>query len=141
MNWGTKIFITLLIFMATAIGTGIYMVSQDQDTLIEDNYYEKGINYDSTYNQKTNVQELKAEPTISTKDNYLEITFTETGNKGILNLQRTSNSSLDQQIPFSTEDKVLKFSTDILSSGEWKIRINWEHNNNLFLFEKDIFIP
>lgn len=127
--------------MATAIGTGIYMVSQDQDTLIEDNYYEKGINYDSTYNQKTNVQELKAEPTISTKDNYLEITFTETGNKGILNLQRTSNSSLDQQIPFSTEDKVLKFSTDILSSGEWKIRINWEHNNNLFLFEKDIFIP
>lgn len=141
MNWGTKIFITLLIFMVAAVGTGIYMVSQDHDTLIEDNYYEKGINYDSTYNQKTNVQELKAEPTINAKDNYLEIVFTETGNKGILNLQRTSDSSLDQQIPFSTEDKVLKISTDNLSSGEWKIRINWEHNNTPFLFEKDIFIP
>lgn len=127
--------------MVAAVGTGIYMVSQDHDTLIEDNYYEKGINYDSTYNQKTNVQELKAEPTINAKDNYLEIVFTETGNKGILNLQRTSDSSLDQQIPFSTEDKVLKISTDNLSSGEWKIRINWEHNNTPFLFEKDIFIP
>jgi len=141
MNWGTKIFITLLIFMAAAIGTGIYMVSQDHDTLIEDNYYEKGINYDSTYNQKTNVQELKAEPEISAKDNYLEIVFTENRNKGILTLQRTSDSSLDQQIPFSTEDKVLKISTDKLSSGEWKIRINWDHNNTPFLFEKDIFIP
>lgn len=127
--------------MAAAIGTGIYMVSQDHDTLIEDNYYEKGINYDSTYNQKTNVQELKAEPEISAKDNYLEIVFTENRNKGILTLQRTSDSSLDQQIPFSTEDKVLKISTDKLSSGEWKIRINWDHNNTPFLFEKDIFIP
>jgi len=117
------------------------MVSQDHDTLIEDNYYEKGINYDSTYNQKTNVQELKAEPEISAKDNYLEIVFTENRNKGILTLQRTSDSSLDQQIPFSTEDKVLKISTDKLSSGEWKIRINWDHNNTPFLFEKDIFIP
>lgn len=127
--------------MVAAVGTGIYMVSQDHDTLIEDNYYEKGINFDSTYNQKTNVQELKAEPAINAKDNYLEIVFTETGNEGILNLQRTSDSSLDQQIPFSTEDKVLKISTDNLSNGEWKIRINWEHNNTSFLFEKDIFIP
>lgn len=141
MNWGAKIFITLVIFIVVAVGTGIYMVSQDHDTLIEDNYYEKGINYDSTYNQKTNVQELEAEPIISAKDNYLEIVFTESGNKGILNLQRTSDSSLDQQIPFSTEDSVLKLSTDNLSSGEWKIRISWEHNNTPFLFEKNIFIP
>lgn len=141
MNWGVKIFITLLIFMVVAVGTGIYMVSQDHDTLIEDNYYEKGINYDSTYNQKTNVRELKAEPSISVKDNYLQITFTESGNNGIINLQRTSDSSLDQQIPFTIDNKVLKIPTDNISNGEWKIQINWEHEDTPFLFEKNIFIP
>lgn len=141
MNWGVKIFITLLIFMVVAVGTGIYMVSQDHDTLIEDNYYEKGINYDSTYNQKTNVRELKAEPSISVKDNYLQITFTESGNNGIINLQRTSDSSLDQQIPFTIDNKVLKITTDNISNGEWKIQINWEHEDTPFLFEKNIFIP
>ena len=126
--------------MATAIGTGIYMVSQDHDSLIEDNYYEKGINYDSIYDQKTNVQELKAEPEINKKDNSLEIIFIETGNKGIVNLQRTSDPSLDQQIPFSVKDKMLNIPTDNLANGKWKIQINWEHNNTSFFFEKDIFI-
>jgi hypothetical protein len=141
MNWGVKIFITLLIFIIAAVSTGIYMVSNDNDTLIEDNYYEKGINYDSTYNQKTNVQELKAEPEITVKDNLLEIVFTENKNEGILTLQRTSDSSLDQQIPFSIEDNLLRLSTDNLSEGQWKIRITWEHNNMAFLFEKNIFMP
>jgi len=141
MNWGVKIFITLLIFVLAAVATGIYMVSQDHDALIEDNYYEDGINYDSAYNKKINVQELKAEPVISVKDNYLEITFTESHNKGTLNLQRPSDASLDQQLPFDTEDKVLKLATDKLLSGEWKIRVNWEHDNTPFLFERNIYIP
>ena len=126
--------------MAVAIGTGIYMVSQNHDTLIEDNYYENGINYDTTYNHKSNVERLKAEPQIRVIENTIEITFAENQNKGVLNLQRSSDSSLDQQIPFSIEDKTLTLGTDKLSSGQWKIQLDWEHNNTSFLFEKNIFL-
>ncbi len=46
MNWGTKIIITLVLFMALIVSFGIYMVSKDTDSLVAEDYYERGLNYD-----------------------------------------------------------------------------------------------
>jgi len=141
MNWGVKIFITLLIFIMAAVGTGIYMVSQDHDTLVEDDYYEKGLTFDSQYDHKTNVEQFDAKPQIVINNHSLEITFQQNGNKGTIDFQRTSDSSLDKQIPFSTNTKNYNLPLEGVSTGKWKILINWEHDNTPFLFEQNIYIP
>ena len=141
MNWGVKIFASLLFFIFLAVGTGIYMVSKNKDTLIDVDYYEDGIHYDSTYIKKTNVQTWRAEPKILIHAAHLEITFTEKQNEGIVQLQRTSDASLDQEINFSTEGNAIQIPTQQLSRGQWKLRIQWEHQQIPLLFEKNIFIP
>jgi len=141
MNWGVKIFLTLSVFIIVAVSTGVYMVSHDHDSLVEDDYYEKGLTFDSEYDHKTNVEQLNAEPLVRILDGYIVITFQQNGNKGTLDLQRASDSSLDKQVSFSTESKSYKLPIEGLSSGKWKVLINWEHNNTSFLFEKSIYIP
>lgn len=46
MNWGVKIVIALALFMALIVSFGIYMVSNDTDSLVAEDYYERGLNYD-----------------------------------------------------------------------------------------------
>jgi len=46
MNWGTKIVIALALFIALIVSFGVYMVSQDTDSLVAEDYYERGLNYD-----------------------------------------------------------------------------------------------
>jgi len=46
MNWGTKIVIALALFMALIVSFGVYMVSRDTDSLVAEDYYERGLNYD-----------------------------------------------------------------------------------------------
>lgn len=46
MNWGTKIIVALALFIALIVSFGIYMVSSDTDSLVAEDYYERGLNYD-----------------------------------------------------------------------------------------------
>ena len=125
MNWGVKIFLTLLLFVIIAVGTGIYMVSNDHDSLIEEDYYEKGLEYDSTYNHKTNVAELNLEPDLKVDSGYLVIQFKELNNKGKIILRRESDSSQDLDLPFSTDAKAYRLPVSNLSAGRWNVQINW----------------
>ncbi|SEK75076.1 FixH family protein [Parapedobacter koreensis] len=49
MDWGIKIAISLVLFMALIISFGIYMVSNDTDSLVAEDYYEQGLNYDKLH--------------------------------------------------------------------------------------------
>lgn len=49
MNWGTTIIIALALFMTLIVSFGIYMVSQDTDSLVAEDYYERGLNYDKLH--------------------------------------------------------------------------------------------
>lgn len=46
MNWGTKIVIALASFMVLIVSFGVYMVNTDTDSLVHEDYYERGLNYD-----------------------------------------------------------------------------------------------
>ncbi|WP_262246589.1 FixH family protein [Parapedobacter soli] len=46
MNWGVKIVIALASFMVLIVSFGVYMVNMDTDSLVAEDYYERGLNYD-----------------------------------------------------------------------------------------------
>lgn len=141
MNWGVKIFVTLLLFVIVAVSTGIYMVSNDHDSLVEEDYYEKGLEYDSTYNHKINVRELNLEPQVVIDSGFIIIQFQETGSNGQLALRRESDSSQDLEVPFSTKSDVFKLPIAELRDGRWNIQIDWKSQRGVpLLFEKSIYI-
>lgn len=141
MNWGVKILLTLITIVVVTVSVGIYMVSQDTDSLVEEGYYEKGLDYESIIEHQRNVETYNAQPEITLKDNYLEFLFKEENNKGEIILQRPSDQHLDQVIPFSTSDSKYTLSLKDFQKGAWEIQLSWEQNDIPFFFQKRIYIP
>ncbi len=141
MNWGVKILLTLITIVVVTVSVGIYMVSQDTDSLVEDGYYEKGLDYESVIDHQRNVEVHNAKPKITVKENYLEFLFTEANNQGEIVLKRPSDQHLDRVIPFSTTELKYTLSLSNVQKGAWEIQLNWEHNDIPFYFQKRIYIP
>jgi len=140
MNWGVKIFITLLTFIIAAVSTGVYMVSQDHDSLVDDDYYEKGLSYDTAYEDKSNVQQLSMKPEFIVEGHVLKIQFKQASNKGRIKLQRTADSSQDQLVDFNISNSEYRLPLDRFQEGEWKIFLQWESRGISFLVEENMTI-
>jgi hypothetical protein len=141
MNWGVKIFLTLITIVVVTVSVGVYMVSQDTDSLVEEGYYEKGLDYESIIQHQRNVDTHGAQPEITVKENYLEFLFKEANNKGEIILKRPSDQNLDRMIPFSSKDSKYTLSLNNIQTGAWEVHLSWEHNNIQFYFQKQIYIP
>jgi len=46
MNWGTKLVIGMLSFMSFIVVLAVLMFNSNADPLVDEDYYEKGLNYD-----------------------------------------------------------------------------------------------
>lgn len=141
MNWGVKILLTLITIVVATVSVGIYMVSQDTDSLEEEGYYEKGLNYESVIAHKRNVEANDVQPTITVKNNYIEFQFKEGNNEGEIFLKRASNQKLDKVVPFKSNGLKYTLSLKDFEKGAWEIQINWTSNKVSYYYEKRIFRP
>jgi hypothetical protein len=141
MNWGVKILLTLITIVVVTVSVGIYMVSQDTDSLVEEGYYEKGLDFESVIEHQRNVETYNVQPEITVKGNYIEFLFKDENNKGEIILKRPSDQHLDKVIPFSSTYSKYTLSLNNVQKGAWEIHLSWEQNNIPFYFQKRIYIP
>lgn len=141
MDWGTRIVVGMGIAMTTVVATGVYMVSQDKDSLEDIDYYENSLNYDDDYQQKELMVQAHATPKLSIEGDSLYITFSTTGNEGRIYFKRPSDKNLDMTLPFLVADQRYSLPLHALQPGAWQIRINWKTGQQDFLYENDLFIP
>jgi len=140
MNWGNKIVISLAIFMIGIACAGIYMVSQNSDTLEEEDYYEKSLHYNDRYDRKTNVNTYVAQPEIANTRDTLYINFKDASNKGKILLRRPSDSHLDLELPFVTSAGIYQLPVGTLKKGMWELAVEWESDDRVYFYEKSIFL-
>lgn len=140
MNWGTKIFLSLGVFMFCIIGAGIYMVSHDTDTLEDTDYYEQGLNYDQVYNKKSNVVKHHVEPVIKVNQDTLYIQFANVANSGNLIFKRPSDRNIDLQLPFETKTGLYQLPISTLKKGAWNLEIVWKSGGLEFLADHQLHL-
>lgn len=140
MNWGTKIFITLAVFMIGMVAAGVYMVSKDSDSLVDKDYYEQGINFDEVYIRRQNLQTQHAQPAIKINGDTLQIRFKHSGNAGELLLMRASDESQDIKIPFSVSGDFYWTDIQALNAGSWDLQLIWQSGEHAFQYERKIFL-
>lgn len=140
MNWGLKIIFGMGLAMLLIVATVVYMVGKDTDMLEENDYYERGLNYDEVYTSKQNLLQDNAEPTITVQADTLQILFTKNGNKGIVHFKRPSDGHLDVDSSFETSANLLKLPTSTFKRGNWRIEIVWESAGTSYIFEKALFL-
>lgn len=140
MNWGVKVLIGMGTFMSFITVLVVIMFNSKTDALVDNDYYEKGINYNKVYNLKEQVNLDHAKPGLAVTGEAIGLTFTEQA-KGNVRLMRTSDKRMDRAMPFETDQnrQVLIPAVD-LPKGSWRIIIEWESLSKKYLYEQEINI-
>lgn len=140
MNWGLGIVLGLGAFMLFIIGSVIYMVNKNEDSLEDPDYYEKGLNYDEVYTLRENLQTDRATPSVQVIKDTLWINFVKENNKGEMLWRRPSDESLDNKLPFATQGNLFKLPLTSFASGDWQLELRWQNGGREYLSEHNIFI-
>ncbi|MCA5006175.1 FixH family protein [Sphingobacterium bovistauri] len=140
MNWGSKIIVGLASFILFIVGTGIYMVTKDSDTLIDEDYYENSLDYDKVYNSKQNLIDDNAKPNVSVRSDTLFIQFVATVNKGSLIFKRPSDGTLDKQLPLFTSTSEYKLNISSFAKGNWSLEISWNQGGKAYYHNQPLYI-
>lgn len=140
MNWGTKIVLGMLAFMLFIVCMVVYLFHvQGRDALIEENYYEKGINYNVEYNAKQNVLEDDAKPIITITKNQMILQIKKSAHYDLV-LMRPSNSLDDIKLKGKTNGSSNLILVDItnMPKGMWFLNLKWRSGNKDYLYKNNI---
>lgn len=140
MNWGVKVLIGMGTFMSFITVLVVIMFNSKTDALVDNDYYEKGINYNKVYNLKEQVNIDHARPEIALSHQTIGLIFTEQA-KGNIKLMRTSDKRLDRAMPFETDqNRQVIIPAVNLPKGSWRLIIEWESLSKKYLYEQEINI-
>jgi len=141
MNWGTKITIGMLSFMTFIVVLGILMIRSDSDSLVESNYYEKGLTYDNEYTAKTQVGKDQASPILHIDATTLSINF-KTPAKGRVRLTRNDSKASDTTVQFITKTGKLNLNIAKLTKGQWHLITSWQNPEGInYLKDEEVYLP
>lgn len=128
-------------FMIFIVSLGVVMVIRSEsDSLIENDYYEKGQTYDKDYQAKQNAVDDQVIPTIVTNDG-LAITFP-VPVKYQLICRRSSDQQLDKSFNGLIDENCrIKILKGELEPGPWLFRIQYTAEHKNYLFEGEIMMP
>jgi hypothetical protein len=140
MNWGTKIVLGMIFFMLFITAMVVYMFSvHGNDALVDEDYYEKGINYNQEYKAKQNVADDAAEPKISVSKNQIIIQLKDSASYEV-KLMRPSTSKDDVKDKGATvsDANLILLDSKNMHSGLWFLELKWTCNGKNYFFKKDI---
>jgi hypothetical protein len=140
ISWGTKITILYLAFV-TLIIVMVTKAMQQKIDLESTDYYQQELEFQNKINLLTRTRSLSESLTWELKDNKLLLKFPESFKQkkieGSIYFFRPSDSEKDKKVSFSKSDtaSVLIINTSNLSSGIYKIRLNWSFEGSSYLDE------
>ena len=143
MNWGKKITIAYLGFVALIVTMVIVSVRQKVD-LVSADYYAKELNYQSDLNKLNNAKALATQLKCVVVDNALQIQFPEEQNasaiSGIIILYKPSDDKSDKTFEIKADAGMQVIPTAELSKGMYKIIVDWSADGKEFQAENVVVI-
>lgn len=140
MNWGTKIVLGMAVFMLFIIGMVVYMFRvHGNDTLVDEDYYEKGINYDEEYNANQNVITDKAEPKITISESQIIIQLKDSADYNLtLTRPSTKRDKLADSGATVSDANLIIINRLNMHSGIWYLELKWTSNAKKYQLKKSI---
>lgn len=140
MNWGTKIVFGMSGFMLFIIGMVVYMFyTHGSDPLIEEDYYEKGIDYNKHYNAKQAVFNDGADPIIKISESQIILMLKDSASYEI-KLLRPSTAKDDIHLTGNTigNSNLILIDRKEMYNGLWFLHLKWISNGKNYFYEKEI---
>jgi len=144
MNWGTGIFITIVIFLIGMISL-VIISSMQPLNLVVDDYYPKAIDYQSQINRIARTEALDDKMKISQNDDFILIQFPEVDSihtpEGKILIYFPRDNHLDHEFEIMVDDSLFQpISKKGLLPGRCVVKINWKVDTLEYYVEKDLII-
>ena len=144
MNWGHKILIVYILFVA-GIVTLVYKSSVQNQDLVVNDYYDQELKYQDKIDAIQRTNSLNSPLQCKVEKNYILINFpSEMGGSHItatILLYSPTDEKKDIQKQLSTSDAVILFPLSGNNKGFHKLKINWSVNKTSYYSEQQILIP
>ncbi len=139
MNWGFKITILYVGFVALILSM-VSMAMRQKVDLVSKDYYEQELKYQDKIDRKNRTHSLKEPLSWEVKQGTLVLKFPGEFNgekiNGSIYFFRPSDAAMDKTIPVTTDTSVvLNISTNQLKKGLYKMQISWEVNKEEYYNE------
>lgn len=140
MNWGTKLVLGMAAFMLFVIGMVVYMFRvHGNDSLVEEDYYEKGLDYDKEYDAKRNTLLDKAEPSVKIEASKIIIQLKDSASYE-LKISNASKAKEDRSSKGATigDANLIIVDTETMNKGLWTLNLKWTSNGKNYQYNKNI---
>jgi hypothetical protein len=144
MNWGNRILLLYLGFVALIITLVVFSFSQKVD-LVSPDYYARELNFESEIIKMKNEAALVEKPKVSLSNDQLLISFPAAFKDkkitGSVLVYKPSNANEDYTQAIDCIKGEVKIATQNFSSGMRKVKITWKADSLYYLTESVIVIP
>lgn len=141
MNWGTRIVIMYLGFVALIVTMVVVSMRQQVD-LVAPDYYAKELKYQSNIDKANNHNQLNSSLKCSINGDNIVIDFPEKHKSesisGEVLVYKPSDAKSDKIINIETTNGQMTIPTSVFSKGMYKVKIDWTVNNKSFYYEQVI---
>lgn len=140
-GWGIAIFYTLFVIVMVTAVVKSSMMGVD---LVQEEYYDADIAYESFRKSRANAENLTSPPSITvfSKDQYIGIDFKENWKKidGTVQMYRPSDGTADKIYDIKLREGKMQLPTGELISGRWMIKMTWKGDGKEFYMEDSVVI-
>lgn len=146
INWGTGIFIAIVLFMSFILYFVIKVQSNSKydNELVVEEYYKHDARFQEEMQRIQNAHDLTQKPLIQQNSDGITIDFPslfdKTKLKGTVSLYRPSNKKLDFEIPISFPNPTLLIPKSKLVGGRWDITMEWEYEGKQYLTKEILYL-
>lgn len=141
MNWGTRIIIMYVGFVALIITLVIVSMRQQVD-LVTPDYYAKELKYQTNIDKTKNYNELKSSLKCSIQSGNIVVDFPEEHKleqiTGEVLIYKPSDAKSDKLITIETNNSQMLIPTSIFTKGMYKIKVDWQVNGKSYFSEQVI---
>lgn len=144
INWGTGIVIAMFI-MICGILTLVYVAIHQDYSLVEKDYYQKGINYQEQIDRVNNSNALREKPQLIISNQMLKIQFPDWFRhkmiEGEILIYSPVDEKLDQNTPLKLNETLSQaISLQQTKPGRYTVKLDWEADNTPYYWEQQITI-
>lgn len=144
-NWGTGIFIFIILFVVTMLGV-VYLSFQQDNDLVDESYYPKGMKYQQEIDGRARalalstlfiVEQVNDEVIVTYPVEFREMNF----EKGEIFFYRPSAQKFDIKEEMKPgSDLKQTFSLSRFHSGKYIVKYSWIMGGEVYYDEKTIII-
>lgn len=144
MNWGHKITIVIVVFLAAMLGM-VYYASIQSNEMIDDHYYQKELEFQDVIDASQNLANLTSDNLVSQTLTEVMITLPvgtfEKLEKGNIELLRIDSKSKDVQLPIEANGwNIRTISKSTLIKGLYRARIRWTSAGKEYYKEESVYV-